>query len=451
MLITRCPHCETAFHIQAAHLEQAEGHVRCGRCASVFDAYLELRQSLSPTLTDLAEASLDPQAVEDDGDSTFSSAEVDELERALHTEETDPKVADSATANAPTVTEEEPDEQTGASATNPAPGAEPGRLEFNLPEEQWQDFFSDTVVGEGEVPAISDTGVEWVVLGEVDFDKDASKDIEQTQQDLDEGERAAASAVADSDGQPAKPSEITAAVETTETEETEEPEEPEETAGSEEVEELPDGHVMDLTHVAEQSQDSLDDPASLATDLFRDLEEGPSEAPPAAPKYGLAAAALLLLLALGGQYLHYNRHKLATNAAFGTWVIQAYDSLGLQINPSWDLDQYQINRWVAASDSSDADNPSLKITAQISNRGPSAQPYPLVQLALKDRWDETVAGRVFEPTEYLSDGVARGLLGAGDHIQAELKVLDPGQDAYGFELDVCIRAENQRLQCANEP
>src|SRR5690606_41227460 len=44
MLFTRCPDCETTFRITAEALRKADGQVRCGRCARVFNAYNELRR-----------------------------------------------------------------------------------------------------------------------------------------------------------------------------------------------------------------------------------------------------------------------------------------------------------------------------------------------------------------------------------------------------------------------
>lgn len=41
-LATRCPRCATTFKVQEVQLAASEGHVRCGRCDTVFDA----RQSL---------------------------------------------------------------------------------------------------------------------------------------------------------------------------------------------------------------------------------------------------------------------------------------------------------------------------------------------------------------------------------------------------------------------
>ena len=43
MLFTRCPECDTTFRVTDEALKKANGQVRCGRCASVFNAYAELR------------------------------------------------------------------------------------------------------------------------------------------------------------------------------------------------------------------------------------------------------------------------------------------------------------------------------------------------------------------------------------------------------------------------
>src|SRR5262245_42166235 len=45
MLLTRCPDCDTTFRVTDETLKKANGQVRCGRCASVFNAYAELQDS----------------------------------------------------------------------------------------------------------------------------------------------------------------------------------------------------------------------------------------------------------------------------------------------------------------------------------------------------------------------------------------------------------------------
>jgi hypothetical protein len=55
---------------------------------------------------------------------------------------------------------------------------------------------------------------------------------------------------------------------------------------------------------------------------------------------------------------------------------------------------------------------------------------------------------LFGPDEYLSrDAPHARLMAAGETARAEIEVVDPGPDAYGFELDVCIEVEAERLTC----
>jgi len=41
-LFTRCPDCDTVFRVTTRHLQASGGHVRCGRCHAVFDAFASL-------------------------------------------------------------------------------------------------------------------------------------------------------------------------------------------------------------------------------------------------------------------------------------------------------------------------------------------------------------------------------------------------------------------------
>jgi len=47
-VITRCPHCDTWFRVQAGQLQAARGQVRCGECDHPFDALAELRDEPPP-------------------------------------------------------------------------------------------------------------------------------------------------------------------------------------------------------------------------------------------------------------------------------------------------------------------------------------------------------------------------------------------------------------------
>ena len=146
--------------------------------------------------------------------------------------------------------------------------------------------------------------------------------------------------------------------------------------------------------------------------------------------------------------LHHFRSDVAGHATFGPWLAAAYRALGAEIAPSWDVQQYEIIDWVATAEPNARGLGSLKITARIQNRGPQQQPYPAVQLRLKDRWEEAVGSRTFSPAEYLPRDTPRGrLMSPGETARAELEVVDPGPDAYGFELDVCIEVEASLVTC----
>ena len=47
-MFTQCPHCQTIFRVNSAHLEVAQGRVRCSRCRHVFNANHHLMQRLPP-------------------------------------------------------------------------------------------------------------------------------------------------------------------------------------------------------------------------------------------------------------------------------------------------------------------------------------------------------------------------------------------------------------------
>lgn len=47
-MLTRCPHCQTAFRVTSEQLKARQGRVRCGACQSVFDALDSLSDELAP-------------------------------------------------------------------------------------------------------------------------------------------------------------------------------------------------------------------------------------------------------------------------------------------------------------------------------------------------------------------------------------------------------------------
>jgi predicted Zn finger-like uncharacterized protein len=176
---------------------------------------------------------------------------------------------------------------------------------------------------------------------------------------------------------------------------------------------------------------------------------GELEGPAQERRWTVAAAVALLVL--GVQVLHHFRTDVAGHPTFGPLIQGTYALFGSELTPHWDVEQYQILDWVATADPSARGVGSLKITARIQNRGPLQQPYPAVQLKLKDRWEEAVGSRMFTPAEYLpSDAPRDRLMSPGETARAEIEVVDPGPDAYGFELDVCIEVEASLVTCGSD-
>ena len=216
----------------------------------------------------------------------------------------------------------------------------------------------------------------------------------------------------------------------------------EETASTAEAE--PDGRSVSSITAAEVEQvlEAFDTSAVTATSLRLDAAR-PS---PHARFWKVASA--LAVAVLGVQIVNHYRADLIVQPAIGAPLAGVYALLGINVVPHWDLKQYQILDWVANAEPNAHGQGSLKIAARIHNRGPRAQPYPSVRLRLKDRWEEAVGSRVFSPEEYLGDtALAAKLMSPGETTRAQLEVVDPGPDAYGFELDVCIEVETDVLSC----
>jgi predicted Zn finger-like uncharacterized protein len=160
-------------------------------------------------------------------------------------------------------------------------------------------------------------------------------------------------------------------------------------------------------------------------------------------------AAAIALLALGVQAMHYFRHDIVVHPVFGSWLTRAYGVFGIELEPRWHVEQYRIID--SAATATPNGSGTWKVRARFANEGPLAQPYPLIHLELKDRWQETVRSRNFTPDEYLSPELPRDrLMRPGETAQAALELVDPGPDVSGFELDVCVEIETNVISCGKD-
>jgi predicted Zn finger-like uncharacterized protein len=357
MLFTRCPECETTFRVTDETLKKANGQVRCGRCASVFNAYAELH--------DPSAKNFEPEAAQPPAPSEAAAAP--------------PSAAATLPAAAATVpAAAAPPPAPAAASAEPAP-AEPAR-------------------SEAAPPAATAAGLGAQSLAAV---------------------VAAANLAAAADAREGEPATSGAHPETD----------------------------LSATEVERVLTSNAGLPLPQSAYVWPAAGGGERRA---ASRWWAAAAALALL-ALGAQAVHHFRADLVSNPTFGQWIARAYATLGSEIAPHWDVSQYRIIDWIATAEPNSRGVGSLKITARIQNRGPLRQPYPAVQLRLKDRWEEAVGSRLFTPAEYLPRDTPRGrLMSPGETARAELEVVDPGPDAYGFELDVCIEVEASLVTCGSD-
>jgi predicted Zn finger-like uncharacterized protein len=183
------------------------------------------------------------------------------------------------------------------------------------------------------------------------------------------------------------------------------------------------------------AQAEPDELISFDAQRFQAIARGPERRPWwATTLYALGAVVLgLALLAQAG---HYWRDSLAQHPVVGPPLQDAYARLGLPLEPEWNLAAYEVKQWGATSDVAPG---TLRVRASVVNRAPRAQPHPLLRVTLLDRFSGKVARREFQPAEYLPGRAAPGgLLAPGARVDADLVIADPGSEAVGFELDVCL-------------
>jgi hypothetical protein len=161
-----------------------------------------------------------------------------------------------------------------------------------------------------------------------------------------------------------------------------------------------------------------------------------------------AIFSLVLLVALGLQAVHHYRQELVRDPRVGPQLLKVYAALKLPLAPNWDVTGYEIQQWGVAADP--ATSGTLRLKASILNRAGFAQPYPLLKLTLEDRWGEQVGAREFEPAEYLAAGTpADRLLAPNQPVNADIGIVDPGADAVGFHVDVCLKTY-AGIECASD-
>jgi predicted Zn finger-like uncharacterized protein len=159
---------------------------------------------------------------------------------------------------------------------------------------------------------------------------------------------------------------------------------------------------------------------------------------------GIVAASLLLL----AQVLHHYRNTLAVYPQLGNALASIYGAIGVSLEPRWDVAAYEVRQLGASSDP--RNDAHLIVRASVKNNAQRSQPLPLLRVTVQDRYGNAIATSDVAPAAYMPASASReSTLGAGQRLDVELRFVDPGSDAVGFEIDACLAAPGGGVNCAN--
>ena len=160
---------------------------------------------------------------------------------------------------------------------------------------------------------------------------------------------------------------------------------------------------------------------------------------------------ILLVAGFAGQLLHYNRDALAAHPEYGMQVRGFYAFLGAELYPEWSTADYEIRGSEAVAGESGAD--VLDIRTRIASVAATPSGLPHLRVVLRDRWSNPVAARHFRPDEYMdaAELPADGMLQPNQTVSAHVSIVDPGADAQGFELELCLPRRGTGLECTGQP
>jgi predicted Zn finger-like uncharacterized protein len=417
-MFTVCPKCALTLVVTAADLKVGQGYVRCGRCSNVFNALV--------AITEERGAGMPAPSVLPPPPETQAEIEI-ELEATG-----EPRAGLAPDAESGAGSEDVPDEalefnpdstDLNAVFVEPRPG----------PHDAASGTFETIVLAADEMPAESGgkaaaprEGSALDVLAG-DAANDRSADAPQAANDP---ALPAGDAVATGEGfdrsRIAAPRPRARA--------------PEPPGGArpsvaEEIEVWRAGHALGTEADAGSGE--------TATDLV----PRPSRRPLVLWSAGVVLFALLLAI----QLVHHNRRDLALDPRLRAPLTRIYDALGLTLVPRWDVARYDVRQLGASAEASPGGESVLTVRASVQNGAENPQPLPLLRVTVQDRFGNRIALRDVAPASYAPRGSgATGLLDAGQRVDAEIRLADPGPNAVGFELDACLVGESGRIACAND-
>jgi predicted Zn finger-like uncharacterized protein len=158
---------------------------------------------------------------------------------------------------------------------------------------------------------------------------------------------------------------------------------------------------------------------------------------------------LVLVLLLAVQAINHWRDALASSPTLSAPLGRLYASMGVSLDPHWNLSAYDVRQQGAATDPGDSH--VIRVRMSLANHAQHAQPLPLLRLTLLDRYGKPIAARDLTAAEYLLPGSPAGdFLSHDERIDTEVAVRDPGADSASFELDVCLKSARGTVRCAGD-
>jgi predicted Zn finger-like uncharacterized protein len=402
---TQCSKCETVFKLSAEVLRAAGGQVRCGKCGEVFNALAHLAED--PSVFTAGETSFD---LETRADSILESPA--------------PPTPRSATAN---------------SDEFAAPGVEIARLQIL----DW----NESEVSDPPAPPADDAGE----LGETSLEftlppGELDRIFVETKKGV--RPRMPAPPVPAPIVDLAEPEEIeifNASAATPDVDAAAPPAEPVPAPVGLEVSEDVRREMLAGVESPDESLAEMERPGRPVRRRSSPFDSAPPDTERLSTPWLTAAIAAAALLAV--QVIHQNREWLAAHAPLGGSLRSLYSKMGAPVTPPANLSAYQLRQWGVTGDPAGAG--TLRVRASILNTAAQLEPYPLLRVTLANRFGGSIGTRDFEPFEYLGKPTAK-LLAPGERADATLDILDPGKNAEGFEIDVCLRALDRRVACAND-
>jgi predicted Zn finger-like uncharacterized protein len=396
-VLTQCPECQTVFRVTSTILRAAHGQVRCGKCNTQFDAI----ENLIEGEEDVAVSDGTENAITETPPASYEPAAISHEDIVLEGN----RIEISGVYRKPAVhlDDEQSDDEAHTHTIIE---------EFNTDAEEW---------GEPE---------EWDEAEAGDDDGDADVALETELEDIEQELSAA---------------EIANAMASLE---------PEHTSTDEDDDDDVDATAAAAASTSRSTRVDLLEASLPATRVINESTSVPAAfddelfgRKPELNRWPWLLASISLLLLLAVQSIHHARAALARHPSIGPQITRLYAAVGQPLEPQWQLQAYSIKQWGIVSDPQAPG--TLRVRASVTNGANIAQPYPLLQLALEDRFGGSVGKRTFKPEEYLGQSLATRMLGAGEAANIDLAIVDPGQEAVGFQFDTCLQTAHE-LQCTHD-